>query len=80
MNPDLHPFATLALLALLAIAVPGEIIFIVACYGVGVIVGQAFAFALGQRYPMVKESRVAAAFGLLGVLAALLILLAEAVS
>lgn len=75
MNPQTLSISAGVLLAGAAPVLPGEVLFLIACYGAGAIVGQLVAFVLGLRYPGVKEGRVSALLGLFGLVAGLAFLL-----
>jgi len=68
-------------IAVLATApvVPGAALFLLACYGLGSAAGQLLALALGVRFPGVKDGRIAAALGLVGLLFGLVTLLVGAI-
>jgi len=69
MNPQTFSISDGVLLAGAAPVLPGAVLFLVACYGAGALVGQLVAFVLGIRYPEVKDGRVSALFGLFGLVA-----------
>jgi hypothetical protein len=79
MTPQhLSAGAGLALLAALPV-LPGTVLFLLACFGAGSALGQVAALLLGLRYPRVREGRVAALFGLFGLVIGALVLIVGAV-
>jgi len=72
MTPQHLSVAAGLALAVAAPAIPETVLFLAGCYGIGAIAGQLLALALGVRHPGVKEGRLAAALGLVGLLAGLL--------
>lgn len=63
MNPQTLSISAGVFLAGAAPVLPGAVLFLVACYGAGAIVGQLVAFVLAVRYPDVKDGRVSALLG-----------------
>lgn len=80
MTPQHLTVAAGVALAAAAPAIPDTALFLAGCYGIGAMIGQLLAFALGTRHPNVRGDRVAAAVGLGGLLAGLFTLAVGALS
>lgn len=80
MTPQHLSVGAGVLLAAAAPAIPETVLYLAACYGIGAILGQLLALGLALRHPGVRDGRLAAAAGLLGLLLGLTALLVGSVS